>query len=280
MICLTRISHAGARRIGPAALALLLLVPAAANAQDVLRGAFGGGGSITRWDGVKFGVTLGLTNMNSDFGNATSNEVAYILSNSTLESEEAPSNWTSLPSSTSNSRQYGAFLGYNWQWDQLIVGFDLCYNRASSLQSSSSGSIERVVATSDNMSHDVTIASQASIKLIDFAVMRARAGYAFGQFLPYAFLGGAVGRFNYSKSATVTDIQTPPSGPTVTFGPVTQTDAKDNAIVGGVAAGLGLDVAVLPNVFLRAEWEFIAFAPVGGIRPNINSGRVGIGMKF
>ena len=35
-----------------------------------------------------------------------------------------------------------------------------------------------------------------------------------------------------------------------------------------------------PNVFLRAEWEYIGFVPVAGIRANINTGRVGIGVKF
>ncbi len=41
-----------------------------------------------------------------------------------------------------------------------------------------------------------------------------------------------------------------------------------------------MDVALLPNVFVRGEWEYIAFAPVGGIRSNINTGRVGLGVKF
>jgi opacity protein-like surface antigen len=60
----------------------------------------------------------------------------------------------------------------------------------------------------------------------------------------------------------------------------TESDSKNNAIAGGVLAGLGLDVAVLPNVFVRAEWEYIAFAPVGGIRTTLNTGRVGIGARF
>jgi hypothetical protein len=35
-------------------------------------------------------------------------------------------------------------------------------------------------------------------KLVDYMPIRARAGYAIGTFLPYALLGGAIGRFNYS----------------------------------------------------------------------------------
>jgi opacity protein-like surface antigen len=278
MTCVTKIN-----RVGLAALALILIAPGAADAQDFLRGAFGSGGSITRWDGVNFGVSLGLTNMNTDFGNSTSDLVAYSLRNTEVEDQFSPSSWTTLPSSTTNSRQYGAFLGYSWQWDQLVIGADVAYNATPSLQTSASDMISRqVVTTPDNVNNAVTITASSSIKLIDYATMRARFGYSMGQFLPYAVLGGAVGRFNYANTATTNDVGTPPSGSSVLpFNTTdTQSNSKNNAITGGVLAGLGVDVAVLPNVFLRAEWEFIAFAPIGGIRSNINTGRVGIGMKF
>jgi opacity protein-like surface antigen len=233
--------------------------------------------NYVRWDGLNAGVQLGVSNMNSDFGDSTSSLVSFILRNSTLENEASPSTWTTLPSNTTNSMQYGAFIGYNVQWDQLVVGGDIAYNRMSSMESSASDTITRLVTTSDAVNHTVTITGQSSIKLIDYATFRARAGYAFGQFLPYAVIGGAVGRFNYATSATVTDIQTNPAG---TFGPITSTDGKNNVVVGGVVAGLGMDVALMPNVFLRGEWEYVAFAPVNGIRTNTNTGRVGLGVRF
>lgn len=276
MTCVTRLNRAGF-----VSLALILLAPAAANAQDVLRGTFGG--STTRWDGVNFGVSLGLTNMNTDFGNSTSALVAYSLRNTEVEDQFSPSSWTTLPSTTTNSRQYGAFLGYNWQWDQLVIGVDVAYNNTPSLQTSASDSIARqVVTTPDNVNNAVTITAQSSVKLVDYATMRARFGYSMGQFLPYAVLGGAVGRFNYANTETTINVGTPPAGsPVLPFSTIdTESNSKNNAITGGVLAGLGIDVAVLPNVFLRAEWEFIAFAPIGGIKANINTGRVGVGVKF
>ena len=57
----------------------------------------------------------------------------------------------------------------------------------------------------------------------------------------------------------------PPPAP-YTYGPITENNDKDNAIVGGFTVGLGMDVAILPNVFLRGEWEFVGFAQVNGIR--------------
>ena len=302
MICVTRDNSAAARRrrcvaglsrrrwrlrAGVAMLAALLLAPAAAAADlddSILRGSFSdmfSSKSYSRWDGVNFGVQLGLISMDTDFGNSTSQLVAYILRNSTLESEASPSSWTALPHNITNSRNYGAFLGYSMQWEQLVLGLDAAYNRASSLDASASDSLTRQVTTSDGVTHDVTIAAQSTMKLVDYATLRMRAGYAVGQFLPYGFVGGAVGRFNYTSSATVTSLETPvlPALP-YTFGPITQSNNKDNAVVGGFTVGLGMDVALLPNVFVRGEWEFVGFAPVNGIRSAINTGRVALGVKF
>ena len=39
----------------------------------------------------------------------------------------------------------------------------------------------------------------------------------------------------------------------------------------GYTAGLGLDVIVLPNVFLRAEWEYVQFFPVQDIKIHLNT---------
>lgn len=270
------------------ALGLLLLGAATARAQDFpdLRGTFSNwsaSSNYSRWDGLNFGGQIGVTNMDTDFGNSTSGLIAYILRNTEVEGQFSPSSWTTLPSNTTNGRQYGAFIGYNWQWDQLVVGFDLAYNRISTLSSSASDTIARqVVTTPDNVNNALTITTQSSLKMIDYGTMRARAGYAIGQFLPYATIGAAVGRFDYTSTATVHDIGTPPSGsPILPFDTTdTQGNAKNNAIVGGFAVGLGLDVAVTPNVFLRGEWEFVAFAPVNGIRAMTNTGRVGIGVRF
>lgn len=97
---------------------------------------------------------------------------------------------------------------------------------------------------------------------MDYATFRGRAGYAFGQFLPYGFAGAAAGRFNYSIT----------SGGT--------TNSRDNAYAVGFTAGLGLDVAILPNLFVRAEYEYVAFSPLGGIRSSLNTARAGLGLRF
>jgi opacity protein-like surface antigen len=41
-----------------------------------------------------------------------------------------------------------------------------------------------------------------------------------------------------------------------------------------------MDWAVTPGMFVRAEWEYVAFAPVNGTRVNLNTGQVGVGARF
>jgi opacity protein-like surface antigen len=265
-------------------LAASALSARAADLSDIswLRGAVGDAAPAMRWDGLQLGAQIGVGSMSADFGNSTGPMIAYILRNTTVENEMSPSSWTTLPTNTTNGRTYGAFIGYNLQWDALVVGFDLAYNRTSGFEASASDSMGRQAKTSDGFYNNVTVTAQSSAQLIDYATFRARAGYAFGQFLPYAVLGAAVGRFNYANTAQVIASGTDVSGGGGSPYSLnqTQTDSKNNAFAAGFVTGLGVDVAVLPNVFLRAEWEYIVFAPVGGIRTLLNTGRVGIGVRF
>jgi opacity protein-like surface antigen len=246
---------------------------------DTLRGSYSSN-APTRWDGIHFGATMGLSSMNTDFGSSTRQQIAYTLRNTALESQFSPSTWTTLPSNTTNSRQFGGFIGYNMQWQELVLGVDAGYIKPSSFNASASDAMSRVVTLADGTADGTTIAARASIKLVDYATVRARAGYAFGQFLPYAVLGVAVGRFNYSVSTDVTVVQTPSGGVPSTFVFPTVTQSRDGAFSAGPVFGLGMDVAILPNMFLRAEWEYAAFAPVSGIRTGVNTGRVGVGVRF
>lgn len=272
----------------PAIAAMLLAASAlsahAADLSDIswLRGAVGDSAPVMRWDGLQFGAQIGVGSMSTDFGNSTGPMIAYILRNTTVENEMSPSSWTTLPSNTTNGRTYGAFIGYNLQWDALVLGFDVGYNRTSGFNASASDSMSRQAKTSDGFYNNVTVKAQSSAELVDYATFRTRAGYAFGQFLPYAVLGAAVGRFNYANTAQViasgTDVSGGGGAPYSLN--QTQSDSKNNAFAAGFVTGLGVDVAMLPNVFLRAEWEYTIFAPVGGIRTQLNTGRVGIGVHF
>ena len=235
-----------------AGVLLCAFVPAPARAADwlgdlPLRGALSG--APVRWEGVYLGGTIGYSRMNADFSDAVSS-----LSDDGIE----------LPNQSGQFNAYGGFLGYNVSWEgELVLGIEGTYNHLSS---------DFTVSSSDQVtSGTVTYDASSSVTLQDYGTARARVGYAFGQFLPYAALGVAVGRFKYATYATSTS-----SGTTT----VLLNDPNDNAWGVGLDVGLGIDVALAPNVFLRGEYEYALFGRVGGIRTQLNTARAGIAVRF
>ena len=59
-----------------------------------------------------------------------------------------------------------------------------------------------------------------------------------------------------------------------------QTLAESGLVTYGFTAGLGVEMALMQNLFVRAEWEFIEFPNVSDFRVSANSARVGVGLKF
>jgi len=246
-----------------------------------------------RWAGLYGGGQIGFTGANINVSAGTGDLVQYIVRNSVLESSGVPS-WTTLSNGSTGGTSWGVFVGYNFQWDQAVLGGEVNYSRTF-LSHSAADSMARSLQNDSqapaghHFIYDVTVASSASVQITDFATFRARAGWSAGRFLPYMFGGVAVGMANINRSATVTSVRTDvpdvtvpvtPPIPVSTFGPVTQSDNKQGAFAYGVTAGLGVDAAILPNVFLRGEWEFIQFAPVNNVTIAVNTVRAGIGVKF
>lgn len=255
---------------------------------DFLRGTLApfSSSSYQDWSGVNFGVYIGRSNQSADFGSGSSDLIAYILRDTIIENEAHVSEWTTAGRSTSNASGYGAFLGYSYELEpRLIVGLDATYTKFST--SPSAGFIDyvgRSYQTSDNYFYSVNLNTESRITLKDYATARARFGYSFGQFLPYAFLGAAAGRVDVVRMASVGGTAVDVSGagrPNLAMSPnpTVRTDNR-STIAYGLVAGAGLDAMILPNVFLRAEYEFVQFAPVNGIKMNLQTGRVGVGVKF
>lgn len=280
-------------------MAIGLAQPAlAADAESpYLRGSQGfvvGSPSYPRWDGLYGGVQAGYSSAGVDFGNGVSSLVSYLLRNMAIENEV--SSWTTLPKGDTSASSYGGFIGYNWQWDDAVLGVEVNYNRTS-IGQSARDSIARSfqndsgAPSGHHLFYDAAVSAAASIKVTDVATFRSRAGWAAGNFLPYGFLGIAVGRANVSRSATVavqtTDIpdpQTPPAPPLtpLVFAPynATTVGAQDGVFAYGFTAGLGVDVALLQNLFLRGEWEWVQFAPIKDVKVYSSTGRAAVGLKF
>ena len=200
-----------------------------------------------------------------------------------------------MPKGSTGSQSFGGFIGYNYQWDDVVLGAELNYNHMS-LGTGQQGSIGPILVPGANLPdgstvvYSVTVASAATVAINDIVTARARAGWAFDRFMPYGFAGLAVGRADVTRFVTLagtTKTTTSTATPPVITGPLPlllprdpQSQSQGGVVAYGFTAGLGVEVAIFQNLFARAEWEFIEFPNINDFRVQANSARVGVGMKF
>lgn len=233
------------------------------------------------WNGFYIGGQGTLASATTQFTGGTGDLIAYILRNTALEDEARVSQWTTLSDSSTSGGGWGGFIGYNAQWDDAIFGLELNYTRTDFFMDTSD-SLGRSYTVSTGYWYNVLVDAEASVRVTDIGSLRLRGGWAAYAVMPYAFVGVAAARANVTRTATVaadgTDISgagRPPVG-----GVYTRSDNRDRVFTYGFSAGGGIDWALLPNLFLRAEYEFMRFSDLNGMVVDISMGRAGLGLKF
>ena len=249
-----------------------------------------GPATFTRWSGFYVGGVASYNNATTDFTNTTQPLIHFSLRSTTLEQQAAPSGIAVLGKGSDNAFGGGAFLGYNTQWQDLIIGVEATYNHTNLNTTASSSAVARIFPSVNDA---VALNATGRLNLTDYGEVRFRAGYIVGDLLPYGFMGVAVGRASYSVS-TVADVaqatstsnpdfsclQTGITTATCQFLSFANSVGQDNALLWGFSVGAGLDWALTQHFFLRGEFEFVQFAPISNINLPLVSGRVGAGYKF
>ena len=172
------------------------------------------------------------------------------------------------PGANGSGSGYGGFIGYNSQWEDVVVGVEGSYlhgNVRAASNISLNGYVDGVL--------DSTTQSNLAMTVKDFATLRLRGGYMIGNLLPYAFVGAGIGRADFVRSAGVslaTNVPIPL--------PAFETATLNDRVVYGYSAGVGIDVNIIGGLFARAEYEYMRLT--SRIDTNVNSVRVGLGYKF
>jgi len=248
----------------------------------ILRGGFTDGLTTSRvnWEGFYVGGQAGYGSSDEKFSGTNANMLSALLDHNVIQQMQV-SQWNlGLGGQSARSSAFGAFGGYNLQWDDVVLGIEASYMHGS-FGGASHATKELVsgAALSDTFFHDVAVDSAASISISDMATFRGRAAYAWGCFLPYAFGGFALGNADISRSVIVHDaVSTTITGPFTSLGTLTATDAVHNHLIYGFTGGLGVDVNLIGGLFVRAEWEYLRFTTT--VDTNINTVRAGLGYKF
>jgi outer membrane immunogenic protein len=265
----------------------------AADMPDFLRGSLSAGPTPTRnWAGWYAGGQVGEAWENTDYGTTVVSMTNDLFRSTTLQ---APvSQLTLLGRSNGQSSAFGAFVGRNYQFDDIVLGVEANYNYMSSLATSNTASLgpiqvaepTLVLPTGAIAADGVSLNGNAALQIKDEMTFRGRAGWASGDFLPYAFGGLAVGRMDVTRtvSSSVTRTINFADGSSSTFllpqFALTETDGRSNNFVAGWTAGLGMEYMLWGDVFLRGEWEYIKFMSIKETVVTQNSVHAGIGYKF
>ncbi len=237
---------------------------------------------VSRWAGFYAGVQAGMGVANMDFSRTTQPLVSHELRELLLETEDHPSTWQVLGSADTRSASLGGFIGFNNPWEGMIIGVDYTFSRTGFSLDAPMTPIARVTAPSNGLVYLTQIDGAASMHIIDFSTLRVRAGIDLGNVLPYAGIGVAIGRADLFRTATAFGTETNPATnpPTVTPFSFTESQQKSGALIYGWSLSGGIDILMMPNVFLRAEYEFVNFVPIWDIKASVSTGRLGIAYKF
>ncbi len=244
--------------------------------------------SNTKWSGFYFGGGAGVSSTKFKPGDGLQDLANLAFRNTTLGAQvNMGSLVNNLPSKTDSGSTFFGFTGYNFAFGDVILGLEADYTR-SNHEYLISDFIGRRFTTSDGTINDFSLTTRQGAELQDYATARIRMGWAYGRIMPYATLGGAVGRFNTTSTidATWRFTRTNPitgaiDNNVVASGyPLRVGETKRDVYGFGLAAGLGVDMALTDNLFLRAEYQIIRFADVEGTSTTINTGRVAAGLKF
>jgi hypothetical protein len=90
-----------------------------------------GPATFTRWSGFYFGGEIGVSSAYSDFSKSTQPLVQFSLQHTTVETQDHPSDFKVLGNGSAVAAGGGAFLGYNTQWQDLILGVEATYTHVN-----------------------------------------------------------------------------------------------------------------------------------------------------
>ncbi|WP_375462708.1 outer membrane protein [uncultured Methylobacterium sp.] len=260
------------------------------------------------WSGVYLGGHGGYSSASLGFKNAFQPLIYQHTHNSTAEQDFNASTLISPTSKRVGDASFGAFAGYNVQFDGIVVGIEADYT-SFGRSGRTYDDISRFRTNSAGLVETVGLAGASTTKINEFGTIRARAGYAFDNFLPFVTGGFAIGRARIADGVAIEDSgynlttynanqalttgnpayvdnfgykagtfsQTNPSTgvPYTTY--VTQSKTK---VVGGATLGGGLEYAITPSILLRAEYQYVLFNDFDGHKATINTVRGGAAVKF
>ena len=183
---------------------------------------------------------------------------------------------------TYDANQWGGgfFAGYNFVAGNLVFGPELDYTAffgkfgASTICYYPDPTLGLTLPGAPTQS--LIVGADTTSKITDYALVKARLGYAYDRFLPYAYLG--IGGARYVAQG-VGSIEQYTTATGIVTGSSTSTINKNQTTL-AYGAGAGLDYAITDQILLRAQYDYVQLDSVVGQESKIQVGKIGAGIRF
>ncbi len=236
------------------------------------------------WEGFYIGGLAGMNSLSFDPKTGAADLVRTVLRNSSVETVNNASRLLQPAPFSARGASYGAFLGYNMQFQDVVIGFEGDYQRINK-GGSSTNAIARQFPNVNNFIEAVDLTGSTTARLDHFGSLRVRAGYVMGNIMPYLTGGMALGYGTVTNTALVSvegvvpdPVGTPGGLPyNITYPPLSST--QKNAFMIGLSGGAGVE-ALFGGLILRGEYLFSRLQAQGGVVIDVNQARFGAGVKF
>lgn len=247
------------------------------------------------WSGGYVAIMGGYNSSNITHGDLAANMVDRALP-AWKYAEQAKTLAKALSNDmTANAGVYSVQAGFNIMSQRLVYGAEIEYgkfspsmNAASAFDESREVDQKTWTDSTDKVVIDyisVRTAYTNKTQINDFGLINARAGYAYGRFMPYALVGFGVTRVKLATTMKAEEahrieidgVYSKP--PSYVISPPTAVLTK-NAYAATVSLGLGFEYALLDNVILRAQYNYMTSGSIKGEGLSNNMARGGLALKF
>lgn len=242
------------------------------------------------WSGIYGGVHGGIGSMTADTQAVARREAERLLNGlyylNPTGGVAAPQ-FINIDPVRASPLLFGVFAGYQQQYEDAVIGFEVDYTRVSRGGGTRSwaqpfGVLYAQTGFTDSFSQRADVRAT----ITDYVTARLRGGWAYGRVMPYMTGGLALVRGNTSVTyrAGISRIDTDATDAvdwTSAYSDIVNSTRTSNGTIGfGFVVGTGVEALLTNNIFARAEYQFLRVPSMGGLPVTLHTVRAGIGIKY
>ena len=120
------------------------------------------------------------------------------------------------------------------------------------------------------------VGADTTSRVSDYGLLKARVGYAFDRFLPYAFVGIGGARFKAQGSGSIDEFNTANRTITASY----SSALSKEQLTFSYGAGAGIDYAVTDQILVRLQYDYVQLDTVLNQETKLQVGKIGAGIRF